>query len=323
MRWRLPAARSRSNPSAPWLALLLLATRSSEAAQMQVGSTDGSYVKEVEVNATNKDSDGGASYVLGMRAHYLLGRGAFDSSDNWIDSSDPWKMKIGTAEESLLDAEGRWSDHPLRFDCRRAEEYRKNFTSGNSVHYFMDAIAVCEVSPAEEMIISFGDRLVDCATCFVKSRLVPQSSDTSRAGRGALLPLNTRRHWGFTLAEALYSRPAHLKAKLIDDPYAWSKKKPVLFWRGSTTGEGLRRNYVDAAAGLVRNGTADIDIKFNGLVHGKCKPHCEDWLGGAHIRKENYDPQHFSRSEMLKYRYLFSMCALVAPHLVQACLAGC
>ena len=318
MRWRFPAARSRSNPSAPWLALLLLATRSSEAAQMQVGSTDGSYVKEVEVNATNKDSDGGASYVLGMRAHYLLGRGAFDSSD---------KMKIGTAEESLLDAKGRPTDHPFRFDCRRAEEYRKNFTSGNSVHYFMDAIAACEVSPAEEMIISFGDRLVDCATCFVKSRLVPQSSDTSRAGRGALLPLNTRRHWGFTLAEALYSRPAHLKAKLIDDPYAWSKKKPVLFWRGSTTGEGLRRNYVDAAAGLVRNGTADIDIKFNGLVHGKCNPHCEDWLGGAHFRKEKvsdiYDPQHFSRSEMLKYRYLFSMCALVAPHLVQACLAGC
>jgi len=37
MRWRLLAARSRSNPSAPWLALLLLATRKSEAAQMQVG----------------------------------------------------------------------------------------------------------------------------------------------------------------------------------------------------------------------------------------------------------------------------------------------
>jgi len=26
-----------------------------------------------------------------------------------------------------------------------------------------------------------------------------------------------------------------LKTKLIDDPYAWSKKKPVFFWRGSTT----------------------------------------------------------------------------------------
>ena len=77
---------------------------------------------------------------------------------------------------------------------------------------------------------------------FTKVRLVQDRC-------GILLPLNMKRHWGFGNVDKLRSLP-------------WSGKIGKLVWRGSTTGVGLRRDFV-------RSLSPRHDVCFDKVVEGR------------------------------------------------------
>mmetsp|Transcript_38698 Transcript_38698/g.64191 ORF Transcript_38698/g.64191 Transcript_38698/m.64191 type:complete len:357 (-) Transcript_38698:421-1491(-) len=230
-----------------------------------------------------------------LRTRYLLGSAIFGPNEPFT---------TGSVEESIYDPKTKtikWNDHAIRFDCSRYQEYFRNFTPSNGVAYFEDAGVVCKIAGVHELVVSFGDREPDYDTCYAKSRYVNQQ-------RGMLLPLNTRRHWGFSLAEAITLQPATLKARLVVDPHTWSAKKSVLFWRGSMTGSGLRGEFVQAAANFWRNRTSGIDIKFNHMgskfnhiKKNRANQATED------VATDIYHPRQYTLEEMLENRYLLSI----------------
>ena len=97
----------------------------------------------------------------------------------------------------------------------------------------------------------------------------------SDAPCGILLPLNSRRHWN--LGNVTDLRMA----------VPWGSKRSEVTWRGSTTGSGLRRDFVRALA-------SEHDVRFNAVVQGR-----EDWVDDRYL-----DRRARSRRELLAYRYL-------------------
>mmetsp|Transcript_38699 Transcript_38699/g.64194 ORF Transcript_38699/g.64194 Transcript_38699/m.64194 type:complete len:368 (-) Transcript_38699:421-1524(-) len=241
-----------------------------------------------------------------LRTRYLLGSAIFGPNEPFT---------TGSVEESIYDPKTKtikWNDHAIRFDCSRYQEYFRNFTPSNGVAYFEDAGVVCKIAGVHELVVSFGDREPDYDTCYAKSRYVNQQ-------RGMLLPLNTRRHWGFSLAEAITLQPATLKARLVVDPHTWSAKKSVLFWRGSMTGSGLRGEFVQAAANFLRNQSSGIDIKFH-HISSKYSEKYQLQLGQQtnqtkevkfvdreYSLNEMLEKRKYSLKEMLENRYLLSI----------------
>jgi len=99
----------------------------------------------------------------------------------------------------------------------------------------------------------------------------------SPLGCGILLPLNTQRHWSFDVN--------------IGRDVPWDVRKSTVVWRGSTTGSGLRRDFVHA---LSKRGH---DVAFDKVVQGK-----HDWI----TRSDMLRPP-LTLSQQLQHRYLLSL----------------
>ena len=125
------------------------------------------------------------------------------------------------------------------------------------------------------------------ARLFAKSRLVlrPVSSlaASNHVQRPVLLPLNTFRHFGAALMRH-------------DSYIPWERKRSALMWRGSTTGSGLRREFVH---GLVNCSRSDVDVRFSDVSQGK-----RWWVRSRGIP---LIAPGLSRLELLGYRYLLSL----------------
>lgn len=91
-------------------------------------------------------------------------------------------------------------------------------------------------------VVQFGDRPPAKMYGFTKTRRID-------APCSILLPLNTPRHWQFPV---------------LSETVAWAAKTPKLVWRGSTTGNGLRRRFVDGMQNC-----AECDVRFSSVVHRK------------------------------------------------------
>ena len=96
-----------------------------------------------------------------------------------------------------------------------------------------------------------------------------------------LLPFETDRYYSGALLSS---------ATLVP----WARKHDSLVWRGSTTGYGLRRDFVHELAGHARS---DIDVRFSGVVQGRSQ-----WTRGG-----DYVAPPMSRRQLLQHRYLLSL----------------
>lgn len=91
---------------------------------------------------------------------------------------------------------------------------------------------------------------------------------------GVLLPLNFARHWSFPSAATLRR-------------VVWEKKRDGVVWRGTTTGEGVRRDFVHALAGA-------HDVCFSSVVQKR-----QQW-----VRAPRHLCSPISIQEQLLYKYL-------------------
>jgi len=139
--------------------------------------------------------------------------------------------------------------------------------------YPSDMKAFCGRASAEGRTfrVWFGDAedgaVFDSAT-FTKVRHV-------RDKCGVLLPLNLRRHWGFGDPRKLRTVP-------------WEQKRDAVVWRGTTTGTGLRRDFVRELHG-------EHDVCFDNVAQGR-----HDWIANA----SSHLCARMSVREQLGYKYL-------------------
>ena len=116
-----------------------------------------------------------------------------------------------------------------------------------------------------------------------------------------LLPFETDRYYSGALLSS---------ATLVP----WARKHDSLVWRGSTTGYGLRRDFVHELAGHARS---DIDVRFSGVVQGRSQ-----WTRGG-----DYVAPPMSRRQLLQHTALVLVPSDLVEEVEVQCdldrLAGC
>jgi len=159
---------------------------------------------------------------------------------------------------------------PFRWRCGVTRASKKERTS-----YGKDMERYCSLSPRPNLSVRvfFGDledqRRVDSFT-ITKSRLVKDRC-------GILLPLNTANHWLFRTNIVQFRRTM------------WGRKVPRLVWRGTTTGDGVRRDFVHHLSGRGH------DVRFTKVIQKR-----RDWITNTSIQMGD----HLSHPSLLKFKYL-------------------
>ena len=189
----------------------------------------------------------------------------------------------------------------LPFPCEECTSGIKDLAGGN---YARDLAQLCEHTPLKLALpVTLGDGLTRWQSVVGKARSV--------GGCGALMPLNTPRHWPTVpslsdwlfnsstpstrecrIHECLRDEPAAFRRLLVPNAVPWSQKKRELTWRGATTGlrSSTRKDYVHALG-------RSHDVGFAKVVQGK-----QNWANESWMVKGKMSPE-----EMLHYRYLLSL----------------
>ena len=159
-------------------------------------------------------------------------------------------------------------DRPFVFHCNRPPVSTSSHIANI---YNRDTQQLCRYanSSSARFVVSWGDRVEFNIPLVAKARKINNSMVV-------VAPLNVQRHWSLP----------HM------NDVEWRTKKPELVWRGTTTGSGLRKRYVDELS------ARGYDVKFNSVCQGK-----HNWRTNPITNRTNMAPS-MSMDAMLRYKYL-------------------
>ena len=213
-------------------------------------------------------------------------------------------------------------DHAFLYSC--GSPITGIACKGSPCHptYGNDIFRMCEAfgRPGATFALTLGDRMVANSGVIGKSRDV-------RTGCGAMLPLNTGRHWAPLGAERERKDDAHLMysrwvfmrsalgrrnrtwadswlARWLKPKVPWASKQKAIVWRGTTTGCCCNaETYRPPSAPCVRKDFVQAlgrrhNVKFIGpVVQKRHEWVAENWTFGERL----------SVGKQLSYRYILSL----------------
>lgn len=135
--------------------------------------------------------------------------------------------------------------------------------------YYKDMQNFCLYTKSENQkyIVQFGDYKMQ-SYGMSKSRLISERCNI-------IIPLNMARHWNF---------------KIIKSEFPWRLKREAIIWRGTTTGEDTRREYVQSLY-------KQHNVRFTRIVQ-----HKKHWI--TNTRQLG---QPMSKEAILRYKYVLSL----------------